>query len=206
MPPYVRGVLNNVHIKEARGFWPDELRHLHITHLELEAVFKTVRSFMHNMESKVVRLYCDNQAVVAMHSHFTSRNPELMRRMQRLWLLLDLYDIELQARYIRSKANEWADRLSSLAYDWRGENNWVNPPWDLLDEVAQKIREEKVVAMVVAPYWPSKSWLRELEQLADEVTILPRRRDLFVPRRLGGSQLMGPSKWVAIMFHILPAP
>ncbi|KAK3252622.1 hypothetical protein CYMTET_38083 [Cymbomonas tetramitiformis] len=189
------GVLNLD--KEARGFWPDELRHLHITHLELEAVFKTAQSFMPELEGKVVRLYCDNQAVVAMLSHFMSRNPELMRRMRKLWLLLDLNDIELQARYIRSEANERADRLSrckdiddwqlnrrwfewadsawgphtvdrfaseisaqlpryfagwhdprcegvdSLAYDWRGEINWVNPPWALLDEVAQKIREEK---------------------------------------------------------------
>eukprot|EP00854_Cymbomonas_tetramitiformis_P034342 gene34342-biopygen26299 len=180
------GVLNLD--KEARGFWPDELRHLHITHLELEAVFKTAQSFMPELEGKVVRLYCDNQAVVAMLSHFMSRNPELMRRMRKLWLLLDLNDIELQARYIRSEANERADRLSrckdiddwqlnrrwfewadsawgphtvdrfaseisaqlpryfagwhdprcegvdSLAYDWRGEINWVNPPWALLDE------------------------------------------------------------------------
>ncbi|KAK3266141.1 hypothetical protein CYMTET_25214 [Cymbomonas tetramitiformis] len=104
------GVLNLKHA--ARGFWGDELRHLHITHLELEAVYKTVQSFLRELTGKVDRLYCDNQAVVAMLSHFTSRNPELMRRMRRLWLLLDLNDIELQARYIRSEANEWADRLS----------------------------------------------------------------------------------------------
>ncbi|KAK3282239.1 hypothetical protein CYMTET_10012 [Cymbomonas tetramitiformis] len=104
------GVLNLKHA--ARGFWSDELRHLHITHLELEAVYKTVQSFLRELTGKVVRLYCDNQAVVAMLSHFTSRNPELMRRMRRLWILLDLNDIELQARYIRSETDEWADRLS----------------------------------------------------------------------------------------------
>ncbi|KAK3269832.1 hypothetical protein CYMTET_21730 [Cymbomonas tetramitiformis] len=113
------GVLNLKHA--ARGFWSDELRHLHITHLELEAVYKTVQSFLRELTGKVVRLYCDNQAVVAMLSHFTSRNPELMRRMRRLWILLDLNDIELQARYIRSEANEWADRLSRDRDldDWR---------------------------------------------------------------------------------------
>ncbi|KAK3251021.1 hypothetical protein CYMTET_39632 [Cymbomonas tetramitiformis] len=216
------GVLNLK--KGARGFWNDELQKLHITHLELETVYKTVRSFLPELEGKVVRLYCDNQAVVAMLSHFTSRNPELMRRMRKLWLLLDLHDIELQARYIRSKANEWADRLSrdkdlddwrinkkwfkyteeqwgehsvdrfaseisaqlpryysawhgpgcegvdSLAYDWRGEHNWVNPPWGLLDEVAHKLREEGAAATVVASYWPEQSWFRELEALAAEVS------------------------------------
>ncbi|KAK3248872.1 hypothetical protein CYMTET_41678 [Cymbomonas tetramitiformis] len=184
---HARGGVLNLN-KEARGFCPGELRHLHITQLELEVVFKTVKSFMRELEGKMVWLYCNNQAVVAMLSHFTSRNPELMRRMRKLWPLLDLHDIELQVRYIRSEANEWADRLSrcediddwrlnrrwfewadshwgphtvdrfaseilaqlpryfaewfdphcegvdSLAYDWRGENNWVNPPWGLLDE------------------------------------------------------------------------
>ncbi|KAK3237305.1 hypothetical protein CYMTET_52609 [Cymbomonas tetramitiformis] len=229
----------------------DEMRNWHITHLELEAVHKTVQAFLQELEGKVVRLYCDNQAVVAMLSHFTSRNPDLMRRMRRLWLLLDLHDIELQARYIRSEANVWADNLSrcedlddwqlnrdwfvwankqwgpytvdrfaseisaqlpryyaawkdpkcegvdSLTYDWRGENNWVNPPWALLDEVAHKLREEGAAATVVAPYWPGQSWFRELEALATEVVIMPRRRDLFTPSRLGGSELLGPSNTTA---------
>ncbi|KAK3264727.1 hypothetical protein CYMTET_26549 [Cymbomonas tetramitiformis] len=119
------GVLNLKHA--ARGFWSDELRHLHITHLELEAVYKTVQSFLRELTGKVVRLYCDNQAVVAMLSHFTSRNPELMRRMRRLWILLDLNAIELQARYIRSEANEWADRLSQDRDldDWRLNRRWI---------------------------------------------------------------------------------
>ncbi|KAK3238437.1 hypothetical protein CYMTET_51557 [Cymbomonas tetramitiformis] len=118
------GVLNLKHA--ARGFWSDELRHLHITHLELEAVYKTVQSFLRELTGKVVRLYCDNQAVVAMLSHFTSRNPELMRRMRRLWILLDLNDIELQARYIRSEANEWGERLSRDRDldDWRLNRRW----------------------------------------------------------------------------------
>ncbi|KAK3232857.1 hypothetical protein CYMTET_56809 [Cymbomonas tetramitiformis] len=211
----------------ARGFWPDEMRNWHITHLKLEAVYKTVQAFLKELESKVVRLYCDNQAVVAMLSHFTSKNLDLMRRMRRLWSLLDLHDIELQARYIRSEANVWADNLSrcedlddwrlnrkwfewaseqwgpftvdrfaseisaqlpryyatwkdprcesvdSLAYDWRGENSCVNPPWALLDEVAHKLREEGAAATVVAPYWLGQSWFRELEALATEVVIMP---------------------------------
>ncbi|KAK3265932.1 hypothetical protein CYMTET_25408 [Cymbomonas tetramitiformis] len=213
----------------ARGFWPDEMRNWHITHLELEAVYKTVQAFLKELEGKVVRLYCDNQAVVAMLSHFTSRNPDLMRRMRRLWSLLDLHDIELQARYIRSEANVWADNLSrcedlddwrlnrkwfkwaseqwgpftvdrfaseisvqlprcsflaawkdpkcegvdSLTYDWRGENNWVNPPWRCwtrwrTNSQTHK-REEGAAATVVAPYWPGQSWFRELEALATEV-------------------------------------
>eukprot|EP00854_Cymbomonas_tetramitiformis_P009401 gene9400-biopygen9588 len=66
----------------------------------------------------------------------------------------------------------WRDPLcegvDSLAYDGRGENNWVNPPWALLDEVAHKLRAEGAAATVVAPYWPAQSWFRELEALVTE--------------------------------------
>eukprot|EP00854_Cymbomonas_tetramitiformis_P001773 gene1773-biopygen1644 len=41
----------------ARRFWSDELRHLHITHLELEAVYKTVQSFLRELTGKVVKVY-----------------------------------------------------------------------------------------------------------------------------------------------------
>ncbi|KAK3278969.1 hypothetical protein CYMTET_13128 [Cymbomonas tetramitiformis] len=117
------GVLSLKHA--TRG---DELRHLHITHLELEAVYKTVQLFLRELTGKVVRVYCDNQAIVAMLSHFTSRNPELMRHMRRLWLLLDLNDIELQASCIRSETNEWADRLSrdTNLDGWRLNQQWFD--------------------------------------------------------------------------------
>ncbi|KAK3252189.1 hypothetical protein CYMTET_38505 [Cymbomonas tetramitiformis] len=103
--------------------------------------------------------------------HFTSRNPELMRRMRLLWILLDLrhrapskvhqkrvdrFASELSAQLPRYCA-QWHDPgcegVDSLAFSWLGEVNWVNPPWSLLDEVAHKLREERCSATVVAPYW-----------------------------------------------------
>eukprot|EP00854_Cymbomonas_tetramitiformis_P002204 gene2204-biopygen2115 len=117
------GVLNLKHA--VRGFWPDELRDLHITHLELKAVHKTVQAFLRELTGKVVRLYCDNQAVVAMLSHFTTRRAHAENAAR---ILLDLNGIELQARYIRSEANEWADRLSldRDLDDWRlNRRQWL---------------------------------------------------------------------------------
>ncbi|KAK3266442.1 hypothetical protein CYMTET_24932 [Cymbomonas tetramitiformis] len=116
------GVLNLEYA--VRGFWSDKMREWHIAHLELEAVFKTVQAFLRELEGKVVRLYCDNQAVLAILSHFTSRNPDLMRRMRRLWSLLDLHDIELQARCIRSEANVWADNLPRLVSPYWPDQSW----------------------------------------------------------------------------------
>ncbi|KAK3266272.1 hypothetical protein CYMTET_25089 [Cymbomonas tetramitiformis] len=98
-------------------------------------------------------------------------------------------------------------RLVEIAYDddatTSGENNWINQPWGLLDEVAHKLGEEGAGGMVVAPYRPGQSWFWVLEEIAEETVMLPRRRYLFAPSRLGGSELLGASSWDAIMFRIL---
>eukprot|EP00854_Cymbomonas_tetramitiformis_P034242 gene34242-biopygen22056 len=113
----------------ARGFWPDEMRNWHITHLELEAVYKTVQVFLKELEGKVL------------------------------------------PRYYAAWKDPKCEGVDSLTYDWRGENNWVNLPWALLDEVAHKLREEGAAATVVALYWPGQSWFRELEALATEINV-----------------------------------
>ncbi|KAK3279806.1 hypothetical protein CYMTET_12326 [Cymbomonas tetramitiformis] len=123
----------------------------------------------------------------------------LVRVANKQWgpYTVDLFASEISAqlpRYYAAWKDPRCEGVDSLTYDWRGENNWVNPPWALLDEVAHKLREEGAVATVVAPYWPGQSWFRELEALATEVVIMPRRRDLFTPSRLGGSELLRPSK------------
>ncbi|KAK3241603.1 hypothetical protein CYMTET_48649 [Cymbomonas tetramitiformis] len=48
--------------------------------------------------------------------------------MRRLWLLLDLHNIELQARYIRSAANKWANRLlrDPDLDDWKLNHRWFD--------------------------------------------------------------------------------
>eukprot|EP00854_Cymbomonas_tetramitiformis_P034087 gene34087-biopygen11485 len=71
-----------------------------------------------------VRMYCGNQAVMTMLSHFTSRNPELMRHLRHLWIFLDLNAIELQAGYIQK------GRGSKVRVYWpRIDDGWYNE-WD----------------------------------------------------------------------------
>ncbi|KAK3280628.1 hypothetical protein CYMTET_11540 [Cymbomonas tetramitiformis] len=172
------GVLNLKHA--ARGFWSDELRHLHITHLELEAVYKTVQSFLRELTGKVAR-YIRSEANE--WADRLSRDRDLDDwRLNRRWFqwaerewhqhTMDRFASELSAQLPRYYA-QWHDPgcegVDSLAFSWLGEVNWVNPPWSLLDEVAHKLREEKCAATVVAPYWPGQMRFQQLEAMADEV-------------------------------------
>eukprot|EP00854_Cymbomonas_tetramitiformis_P018519 gene18519-biopygen19106 len=107
-------------------YFSDELRQLHITRLELEAVFKTLQAFLCEMRGKVVRLYRDNQAVVAMLAHFTSCDPDLMSRMRRLGTLLNLNNIKLHARELLDEVvhnvREEGARVTVVAPYWPGHS------------------------------------------------------------------------------------
>lgn len=106
------GVLNHDPLLQARGFWTGEDTERHITFKELKAVRLCIESFLPHCCGRTVLLHEDNQSVVSVLTHLTSRSPAMMTELRKLWWLLDHHDIQLRVRYIRSAANVWADRLS----------------------------------------------------------------------------------------------
>jgi hypothetical protein len=50
--------------------------------------------------------------VIAALTKLTSWSLAMMEELRRLWYLLDMNDIHIRPRYIRSAANVWADKLS----------------------------------------------------------------------------------------------
>ena len=79
--------------------------------------------------------------------------------------------------------------IDAFAEKWRGELNWVNPPWAKLGQALSKLEAEGAAAVVIAPVWPSALWWATLQRLAvdsvefhdprHETTSLPS--DSFVP-------------------------
>lgn len=250
-------VLNDM--KTARGFWYDTDRASHITFKELKAVRLAIESFLPYVAGRAVLLHEDNQAVVAVLTHFTTRSPQMMVELRKLWYLLDTNDINIRPRYIRSAANIWADALSreldtsdwklnpklfkyvdklwgphtidrfaskenrmvdrynsrwldpltegvdALRFSdasWRRENNWCNPPWELLEEVVLKLRNSRAAATVVVPAWRSTAWFQQLQQMAAEVLLYPPAHDLFFPGRLGGREGVGTTHWSVAVFRV----
>jgi hypothetical protein len=98
---------------EARGFPSAADQTHHITRKELKAVRLAVLSFFPLMRRRKVLMHEDNQAVVVVHSHLTSRSPAKMNELRKLWELIDTSNVSICALYsIVSAANVWADRLS----------------------------------------------------------------------------------------------
>lgn len=103
-------VLNGQH--HARGFWTGLDKDQHITYKELKAVRHAVTTFLPYLSNRNVLLHEDNQAVVSILTHLTSRSAVMMTELRKLWHLLDAHGISIRPRYIASAANIWADRLS----------------------------------------------------------------------------------------------
>ena len=255
---YGWGAVLNGH-QEARGLWYED-RSNHITFKELKAVRYAVESFLPLLVGRNILLHEDNQAVVAILTHTTTRSPDMMRELRKLWLLLDENDITIRPRYIRSAANIWADRLSrevdlsdwqfnprlfryldklwgphtidrfasmenrlTTRYNsrwndphceavdclhlsdssWRQEQNWCNPPWELLDDLVAKLFSSGAAATVIAPAWENASWFQQLRGLAHSMLIYPPARDIFFPGRSGAREGVGMPHWNVAAFQVL---
>eukprot|EP00873_Tetraselmis_striata_P027947 jgi/Tetstr1/448211/TSEL_035499.t1 len=182
-----------------------------------------VESFLPHLAGRRVLLHEDNQVVCSVLAGLTPRSPTMMAQLRTLWYLLDSNGVHIRARYIRSAANVWADRLSrhldsddwqldpvlfaeleamwgahsvdrfasalnamlpryNAAWldpgceavdslhlsdaEWRRENNYCNPPWPLLPDPVQKLRQSGAAATVVAPRWEGKMWHQALTEMA----------------------------------------
>ncbi len=73
----------------------------------------------------------------------------------------------------------------ALAHSWpRGLRKYAFPPVSLLAQTLCKIREDKEQVLLVAPYWPNKTWFPELMLLATAPPWpIPLRKDLLSQRR-----------------------
>eukprot|EP00873_Tetraselmis_striata_P026356 jgi/Tetstr1/446620/TSEL_034144.t1 len=152
-----------------------------------------VESFLPHLAGRRVLLHEDNQAVCIVLAGLTSRPPAMMAELRKLWYPLDSNGVHIRARYIRSAANVWADRLSRHLDndDWQLdpvmfaelEAMWgahsvdrfasalnamlprYNAAW--LDPGCEaKLRQSGAAATVVAPRWEGKVWHQALTEMA----------------------------------------
>ncbi len=72
----------------------------------------------------------------------------------------------------------------ALAHSWpRGLRKYAFPPVSLLAHILCKVREDEEQVLLVAPYWPNRTWFPELMLLATAPPWqIPLRRDLLSQR------------------------
>ncbi|XRB13690.1 hypothetical protein RI054_06g35280 [Pseudoscourfieldia marina] len=97
--------------------------------------------------------------------------------------------------------------IDTLTQDWSQHNNYANPPWDLMPQVAQKINESQHLRMtLIVPYWNSHLAFQQLLQRAGEITILPSRRELFTRHHRAFGTTSPPGWDVAVLRRTSSSP
>jgi hypothetical protein len=103
-------------LREGRGIWSSRERSESITLRELKAVRlllqKHFASLVAEAETRRIFLHEDNQAVVHVLNAMVSASRPMMAELRRLEVMLRTLGVKLEARWIPSAINRYADALS----------------------------------------------------------------------------------------------
>lgn len=115
----------------ARGFFDLTSRGFHINRKELLAIIYAIESFPTASGPGVVRIRTDSTVVMAVVNSLCSRSPSLHRDVTRLRRLLRARGLGIEATWLASEENKWADRLlrEEDSTDWHLSRS----AWEQLD-------------------------------------------------------------------------
>jgi hypothetical protein len=128
-------------------------------------------------------------------------NPVLFRSAVRRWGQMPTIDrfatpSNRQVSRFNSRFHSpGCEAVDAFTQQWKGELNWLNPPWDELSRVLQTLRESGAAAYLVVPEWPSQPWWPDLLELTTDSFLVAPARDNFLPGHLGSVEAMGSPFW-----------
>eukprot|EP00735_Rhodelphis_limneticus_P009037 TRINITY_DN2492_c0_g1::TRINITY_DN2492_c0_g1_i1::g.8884::m.8884 TRINITY_DN2492_c0_g1::TRINITY_DN2492_c0_g1_i1::g.8884 ORF type:complete len:657 (+),score=31.37,sp/Q99315/YG31B_YEAST/24.66/8e-19,RVT_1/PF00078.22/4.8e-17,Dam/PF05869.6/3.1e-05,RNase_H/PF00075.19/0.001 TRINITY_DN2492_c0_g1_i1:1350-3320(+) len=139
-------------------------------------------------------------------------NAGLFRRLDALWgpHTVDRFASFLNAhcpRYNSYLPDPSCEAVDAFSQNWKGENNWVNPPFRLLPKVLRHLQACQAVATVISPIWPSQPWFNDLLAMCTDLPeVLPNRKDSFLPGSTGNVEPRKNPKWRFAAFRLSGAP
>ena len=116
-------------------------------------------------------------------------DPQIFQQIQKRWgpLEVDMFASRLTAqldRFFSWRPDPEAEAMDAFSQDWTNiqGRGYANPPWNLLGRVLNRIQQQQVTLVLIAPVWKSQPWYPTLlELLVDFPRLLPRRKDLIIP-------------------------
>jgi hypothetical protein len=97
-------------------------------------------------------------------------------------------------------ADPFSSGIDALAQtDWGNQNNFVNPPFRLLQKVINMIVSQKAVATIIAPVWRAQTWYKSLQALS---VAPPFRIPQQAVRRYPGAEPLRNNKWVVCAWRV----
>ena len=89
-------------------------------------------------------------------------HPQVFNYLDQIW---DKHTIDRFASLFWDHSTVGVDALAQSNESWKKENNYVNPPFFLMQKVINKIIASKAHATVIAPVWRSQPLFQNLQHL-----------------------------------------
>ena len=94
----------------------------------------------------------------------------------------------------------WDVTTDAFSKDWGSHGLlWINPPFDLFNEVLDKIILDGALAILIAPEWPSEEWWHRLQPLVVRSFVVPKNTKVFLRR---GLEPVAPPRWRTCAFLV----
>jgi len=208
-----------------RGLFTGEPAAWHINIKEVAAIRHTLTALGNRVSTgDRLRIVTDSQVALHVTNALVSRSLALCAEVRRLHAVAQDFGVALEAEWIPTAENVWADKLSrakestnwqldrtsfdaldfkygphtvdrfgtacntllphynSPVQDFRDlpadafsqqcrgrHSNWINPPFDRIPLVLDKIKTDRATATVVVPVWRAQPWWTPALTVADKV-------------------------------------
>ena len=111
--------------------------------------------------------------------------PEIFRdvcRKLHVWPEVDLFANSRNAKCRQYATWRTDPKSMGNAWDlrWNAFTAWINPPWELIPRVLEKIKTDKARALLCVPKWESQPWWRVLQPLMRGTPHVIRRKPIFL--------------------------
>ena len=116
-------------------------------------------------------------------------DPEIFHQIQVRWgpLEVDMFASRLTTqleRFFSWRPDSEVEARDAFSQDWTRlqRKGYANPPWNLVGRVLNRVQQQEITQVLIAPVWKSQPWYPTLlELLVDFPLCLPQRRDLIMP-------------------------
>ena len=72
-------------------------------------------------------------------------------------------------------------KITAFSFSWSGKFVYIFPPFSLLNRCLQKLENDKTLALLIAPVWPTQVWWpRLLSLLVANPLLLPQDKDFLI--------------------------
>jgi hypothetical protein len=134
-------------------------------------------------------------------------NPSVFMMLDRRWGPhdVDRFASARNSQLPRFNSHHWdvgTEAVNAFNQSWSLTNSYMNPPFSLISQVLEKIRQDRATVTIVVPAWVGRPWWPLLVSMASDFLLLPRRPDLFLRGQADNTQKLSPPSWQALAFRI----